>query len=77
MSEPNATEPAPTILVVETDILVRHVIADYLRGCGYRVLEAATGEEATLILDVEAEGIVLDQQHGACGCDCTWRETLS
>ncbi|MFG1383634.1 response regulator transcription factor [Xanthobacter versatilis] len=57
MPQAEALQPAPTILVVETDILVRHVIADYLRGCGYRVLEAATGEEAGLILDVEAEGI--------------------
>lgn len=57
MTQADATEPAPTILVVETDIVVRHVIADYLRGCGYRVLEAANGDEASLILDVEAETI--------------------
>jgi DNA-binding response OmpR family regulator len=35
-----------TILVVEDEVLVRAVVSDFLRGCGYRVLEAATGEEA-------------------------------
>lgn len=48
---------AATILVVDADILVRHVIADYLRGCGYTVLEAASGREAQIILEVEAERV--------------------
>lgn len=50
-----AAETAPTILVVDADILVRHVIADYLRSCGYTVLEAASGREAQIILEIEAE----------------------
>jgi len=37
-------------MVVEPDVLVRMTIADYLRGCGYRVVEAITGEEALSIL---------------------------
>ena len=31
-----------TILVVEPDILVRTTIAEYLRDCGYTVLEGGT-----------------------------------
>lgn len=46
-----------TVLIVEADILVRHVIAEYLRGCGYTVLEAASGREAQIILEVEAERV--------------------
>ena len=38
-------------MVVEPDVLVRMTIADYLRECGYRVVEAITGEEALNILD--------------------------
>lgn len=37
-------------MVVEPDVLVRMTIADYLRECGYRVVEAITGEEALKIL---------------------------
>lgn len=36
----------PTILVVERDILVRQPLAQYLRDCGYRVLEAINADEA-------------------------------
>ncbi|MFS8037252.1 response regulator transcription factor [Xanthobacter sp. AM11] len=54
MSDPT---PAATILVVDGDILVRHVIADYLRSCGYTVLEAASGEEARALLATEAARI--------------------
>jgi DNA-binding NtrC family response regulator len=35
-----------TILVVERDILVRQPLAQYLRDCGYRVLEAVNAVEA-------------------------------
>jgi CheY-like chemotaxis protein len=37
-------------MVVEPDVLVRMTVADYLRECGYRVVEAITGEEALGIL---------------------------
>jgi CheY-like chemotaxis protein len=38
-------------MVVEPDVLVRMTVAEYLRECGYRVVEAITGEEALNILD--------------------------
>lgn len=39
-----------TVLVVDGDILVRLAVADYLRDCGYRVFEAASGREAVTVL---------------------------
>jgi DNA-binding response OmpR family regulator len=41
------------ILIVESDVLVRAPLAEYLRECGYRVLEAAHGDEARAILAEE------------------------
>ncbi len=39
-----------TILVVEDEVLVRLVISEYLRDCGYRVIEAANADEALVVL---------------------------
>lgn len=39
-----------TILVVEDDVLVRMPIAQYLRDCGYKVIEASNADEAMQIL---------------------------
>jgi DNA-binding response OmpR family regulator len=47
----------PTIILVEADILVRHPLAEYLRECGYRVIEAADTGEARLLL-TEGQPIV-------------------
>lgn len=50
------TKPTPgsedpeVILVVEDEILIRMVIADYLRDCGYKVIEAGSGDEALVLL---------------------------
>jgi CheY-like chemotaxis protein len=38
------------ILVVEDEVLIRLVIAEYLRECGYKVHEAANADEAITIL---------------------------
>jgi CheY-like chemotaxis protein len=40
-----------TILVVEDEVLIRLVIAEYLRECGYKVHEAATADEAVAVLE--------------------------
>jgi len=42
-----------TILVVEPDILVRTIIAEYLRNCGYKVLEGATAQDVITVLGSE------------------------
>ncbi len=47
--EQNGEAGASTILVVEDDVLIRMAVCDYLRGCGYRVVEASSGEEAQAI----------------------------
>jgi CheY-like chemotaxis protein len=39
-----------TILVVEPEILVRMVIASYLRDCGYKVLEGASAADVITVL---------------------------
>jgi DNA-binding NtrC family response regulator len=44
------TEAQETILVVEDDVLVRMPISQYLRDCGYRVLEAVSADEAIAVL---------------------------
>lgn len=38
------------VLVVEDEVLIRMVVTDLLREAGYRVVEAASGDEATSIL---------------------------
>jgi DNA-binding NtrC family response regulator len=44
------SEKGMTVLVVDDDVIVRMVISDYLRHCGYRVIEAANGDEAVALL---------------------------
>jgi CheY-like chemotaxis protein len=42
-----------TILVVEDEILIRLDVADYLRQCGYRVLEASSAADAVTVLQTD------------------------
>ena len=44
------TSPRQIVLVVEDEVFVRFVIAEYLRDCGYRVIEAANADEALVVL---------------------------
>ena len=39
-----------TVLVIDGDVITRTVISDYLRHCGYRVIEASSAEEAVQAL---------------------------
>lgn len=50
MEEVPEKPSAASVLVVDADIVSRHVIADYLRDCGYAVVEAATIDEAFVAL---------------------------
>lgn len=55
--------PSPTVLLVDDEVLVRLVISDYLRECGYRVIEADSAEEAVVVLrqaDVSVDVVLSD-----------------
>ena len=58
----------PVVLLLESEAVVRHALAEYLRECGYQVVEAAVTDEAmeyfsradvsvtVALLDVRAAG---------------------
>lgn len=50
-----------TVLLLEEHVIIRASLAEYLRKCGYRVLEARAAEEALTILQESSEtvGVVL------------------
>lgn len=51
MSSDNTSEPNhSSVLIVDGDVISRHAIADYLRHCGYAIVEAANTEEAFIAL---------------------------
>jgi DNA-binding response OmpR family regulator len=55
----------PDVLLVEADIVARSPLADYLRQCGFRVIEAANGDEAKLALkapDLNIHAVLVDMQ---------------
>lgn len=41
---------SPTVLVVDDQVLIRMGIAEFLRSCSFRVVEAGSAEEAIRIL---------------------------
>ncbi|MGE0717718.1 MAG: response regulator [Alphaproteobacteria bacterium] len=45
----NGAEHPTTILVAEDEVLIRMAVADYLRECGYRVLEVSNSAEAQAV----------------------------
>lgn len=50
---------SPVVLVIEDDDDVRELIAERLRGAGYRVFGAATGEEGVATARLEQPGLVI------------------
>jgi DNA-binding response OmpR family regulator len=40
-----------TVLVLEPDILVRMIISDYLRDCGFKVVEGVTADDTVAVLE--------------------------
>jgi DNA-binding response OmpR family regulator len=59
MPETTQTRPpgksASTILVMEPDILVRMAISDYLRECGYKVLESSSDDDVLAVLNAASD----------------------
>ncbi len=43
---------SPVVLLVEGEVVARHLLAEYLRGCGFVVFEAANGDEAKRAFDL-------------------------
>jgi DNA-binding response OmpR family regulator len=62
-----ADDRQPIVLVLEADIVVRHSLAEYLRECGYRVIEAARAAAAHTIL--QAPGTEVDVLFAGLGGD--------
>lgn len=50
-------QQSDSVLVIDGEVLVRHAIADYLRNCGYTVIEAATTDEAVMVLERKELGV--------------------
>lgn len=50
-ASPETVAAPPAILLAESDVLVRAPLAEYLRQCGYRVLEAQSAAEARMLLN--------------------------
>lgn len=56
------------ILIVESEILVRHPLSEYLRGCGFDVIEAANSDEAQrVICSGEQKVDIVLGDVGSCG----------
>jgi CheY-like chemotaxis protein len=49
-SSESAGTPPPTVLVVADDVLVRMAVSDYLRECGYNVVETSDAGEAIEVM---------------------------
>jgi CheY-like chemotaxis protein len=52
-SNPRERRVMHTVLVVEDEMMVRMPIAEYLRDCGYNVVEAGDAHEAIAAMDAE------------------------
>ena len=50
MTLPSDDAHSDSVLIVDSDIISRHALADYLRHCGFAVVEAATTDEAMIAL---------------------------
>jgi CheY-like chemotaxis protein len=50
---------SPTVLLVEDEVLISHLVTDWLNSRGFAVHEAASGDEALAYLDSGGEADVL------------------
>jgi CheY-like chemotaxis protein len=64
LSGDHSSEPAvPAVLVVEDVVLVRMLLAEFLRASGFEVMEASDGEEAIRIIERLPVRIVISDLH--------------
>lgn len=63
-STSEAEDERPVVLIVEDEVLVRMVVAEYLRDCGFMVIEAGSADEALRLFkaDVEVDVVFSDIQ---------------
>jgi CheY-like chemotaxis protein len=59
MAKAKSKKSAQRVLLADEDVIVRLGIAEYLRDCGLIVLEAATSQEAKVILQAGSDIDVL------------------
>ena len=52
---PSPAERMPSILVVESELLIRLVVVHYLQECGFKVLGVANSDEAIAALQSELQ----------------------
>jgi CheY-like chemotaxis protein len=50
MTKVSQQKTATSIMVLEPDILARMAISEYLRGCGYKVMEGVLAQDALTVL---------------------------
>lgn len=54
----------PVILVLEPDVIVRTEIAEFLRDCGYKVIEGVTAGDAWTLIDAKLTlNVVFSEVH--------------
>lgn len=52
-------EARECLVVADSQVIVRHVLSDYLRHCGYRVIDAANSDEVLEILRNRAADVTV------------------
>lgn len=64
---PGQSDQSHCIVVADSEVLIRDTIAEYLRGCGYKVIEAASSDEVVTILEhssIEIRVVMADAELG-------------
>jgi DNA-binding response OmpR family regulator len=44
-------EPKPVIMVIEPEVLIRMTITEFLRDCGFKVIEGVMAEDVRTVID--------------------------
>lgn len=54
-ADPMKDQPSASVLVVEDDALLRFNTSEFLRDCGFEVLEASSADEAVFVLSSDPD----------------------